>query len=218
MKMRMKTSENTSVLFYLVTWEADKGRKRGRNSKSNYQEYKGWGHLRPQRKKETQKDRAMCWTTRHGKKYRRLQSGAAVDSHSHLQHSCKTCWLLKAASFVRLKVWHLRPGLVRSQGLWSLWGQWPAAPAPPARSVICENSMSCCCQIFPFLEPSQKCGHWSLYKAAPWAKQNLFLGTPVPVLTVWIMDKTRLFLHTPWLGAQFSQLGQKCLPGTAVLP
>lgn len=32
--------------------------KRGRNSKSNYQGYKGRGHLRPPRKKEKQKDRA----------------------------------------------------------------------------------------------------------------------------------------------------------------
>ena len=197
-----------------------KGRKRRRKSKRNHQEYKGRGHLRPQRKKEKhRRTERMRWATqtREGTQntQRRGPQPSTAFPQRMLTFQAAPLSVDSKSGTPRLVWSEARPCGHSEDG--------PAAPAPPARSAICENSMSCCCQILQFLKQSQKCGHWVCTKLLCGPNKTFPWTLSVPVLTVWITGKTRLFLcHSPDLGPSLVillmarhlvSLGQKCVPG-----
>ena len=144
-----------SVLCCHMRGRQRKGRKRGRKSKRSNQETEE-EIMRDQRKKETRKDREDVLS--HADMGRNTDYTETLGAKAFYRILAKDADFLGHPFVCRLKVLTPQASLVRSQGVWSLWGQ-TSYPAPPARPVICENSMSCCCQIFQFLEQSQKCGH-----------------------------------------------------------
>lgn len=108
--------------------------KRGRNSKSNDQQYKGWGHLRPQRKKENTERQSGCAEPLDTEEIQNTQRRCGPQPSTAFSQNMLT---FQAALLSRLKPDNLLRSVVWSEArACGHSGDGPAAPAPPARSTF----------------------------------------------------------------------------------